>query len=117
MKLKVFFLIVMFLFFSQCKKKHMNNTNRIYYKTEEFLSFENNAQIKYDEANAIFLEYLKKEHIKLTPVFLFCEGEDYLFGVTTDPSQDKMNRSWKLYKLKVNSQSENTEPMQGQVKE
>lgn len=112
MKLRIFFLIVMFLF-SQCKKENMNNTN----KTEEFTSFENNAQIKYDAANAIFLEYLKKEHIKLTPVFLFCEGDDYLFGVTTDPSQDKMNRSWKLYKLKVNSQSGNTEPMQGQVKE
>lgn len=117
MKLKIYILILYSLSSFQCKEKHIENSNRIYYQTGEFSTFEKKAFIKFDEANHIFLNYLKEKNIKLTPVFLFCEGDDYIFGVETDPSKDKMNRVWKIYKLKINSQNGNIEAMEGQVRD
>ncbi|MEC3874208.1 hypothetical protein [Chryseobacterium salviniae] len=94
----------------------MNNSDRIYYNTEEFSVFEKNAKVSYEQAYDIYLDYVKNEDIYLEPVFLFCSGKDYVFGVSTNPQNDKMNRSWKLYKLKINSQTGEIERIEGQVK-
>lgn len=95
----------------------MNNSDRIYYNTKEFSVFEKNAKVSYEQACDIYLDYVKNEDIDLEPIFLFCSDRYYVFGVSTNPHNDKMNRSWKLYKLKINSQTGEIEKIEGQVKE
>ncbi len=101
MKKKINCLLILLLIQFACKQNVINEQQRIYPNTKEFLEFQENAKIKYDEAYKIFNKFLEDENVQLKPELLFCENDNYFLDVSTNPLNDKMNRQGEFYIYKA----------------